>query len=297
VIGNLKDKLAKTRETFKEKFDEFLTSDKDREEILDDLLESLILADVSIRSSEKIISSLREKSRKTDAFPRIKELLEQEISSILSQFSSELRLKNSQSVVMFVGVNGGGKTTSLAKLANHYKQKGQNALLVAADTFRAAAPEQLAIWGKRLNVPVIRGQYGADPASVVFDAIQSFKARELDLLLIDTAGRIHTNVNLMNELEKIKRVVSREIEGAPHECLLVLDASIGQNALNQAQEFLKFSGLTGIFLTKLDGTAKGGSVISIVDELELPIKFIGIGEGEEDILPFRAQEFTYALLS
>jgi fused signal recognition particle receptor len=297
VIGNLKDKLAKTRERFKDKFDEFLTSDKGKEEILDDLMESLILADVSIRSAEKIISSLREKAKKTDPFPKIKELLEQEIFSILSQFSSELRLENSQSVVMFVGVNGGGKTTSLAKLANHYNKRGQNSLLVAADTFRAAAPEQLAIWGKRLNVPVVRGQYGADPASVVFDAIQSFKARGLKLLLIDTAGRIHTNVNLMNELEKIKRVVSREIEGAPHECLLVLDASIGQNALNQAQEFLKFSGLTGIFLTKLDGTAKGGSVISIVDELALPIKFIGIGEGEEDILPFQAQEFTMALLS
>jgi len=297
VIGNLKDKLAKTRETFKEKFDEFITSDRDREEILDDLMESLILADVSIRTAEKIIGALREKTKKTDTFPRIKELLELEIIAILSQFSSELRLNNSQSVVMFVGVNGGGKTTSLAKLANHYGQRGQNALLVAADTFRAAAPEQLAIWGKRLNVPVIRGQYGADPASVVFDAIQSFKARGLELLLIDTAGRIHTNVSLMNELEKIKRVISREIEGAPHECLLVLDASIGQNALNQAQEFLKFSGLTGIFLTKLDGTARGGSVISIVDELELPIKFIGIGEGEEDILPFRAQEFTNAMLS
>lgn len=297
MIGNLKDKLAKTRETFKEKFDEFLKSDKDREDILEDLMEILILADVSLQSSEKIIASLREKTKKTDPFAKIKELLEQEIIAILSQFPSELLLENSQSVVMFVGVNGGGKTTSLAKLAYHYTRKGKKALLVAADTFRAAAPEQLAIWGKRLNIPVIRGQYGADPASVVYDAIQSFKARELSLLLIDTAGRIHTNVNLMNELEKIKRIVSREIEGAPHESLLVLDASIGQNALNQAREFLKFSGLTGIFLTKLDGTAKGGSVISIVDELELPIKFIGIGEGEEDMLLFRAKEFANALLS
>lgn len=297
MLGNLKDKLAKTRETFKEKFDEFLRSDKDKEEILEDLMESLILADVSIQSSEKIIASIHEKSKKTDSFQKIKELLEQEIIAILSQFPSEPRLNNPQSVVIFVGVNGGGKTTSLAKLANHYTKREQNALLVAADTFRAAAPEQLAIWGKRLNIPVIRGQYGADPASVVFDAIQSFKARRLQLLLIDTAGRIHTNVNLMNELEKIKRVVSREIEGAPHESLLVLDASIGQNALTQAREFLKFSGLTGIFLTKLDGTARGGSVISIVDELELPIKFIGIGEGEEDILPFSAEEFTNALLS
>jgi fused signal recognition particle receptor len=297
VLGNLKDKLTKTRETFKEKFDEFLCSDKNKEEILEDLMESLILADVSLQSSEKIIGSLHEKIKKTDPFSKIKELLEQEIIAILSQFPSELQLNNPQSVVMFVGVNGGGKTTSLAKLANHYTRVGQNVLLVAADTFRAAAPEQLTIWGKRLNIPVIRGQYGADPASVVFDAIQSFKARGLQLLLIDTAGRIHTNVNLMNELEKIKRVVSREIEGAPHESLLVLDASIGQNALNQAREFLKFSGLTGIFLTKLDGTARGGSVISIVDELELPIKFIGIGEGEEDILPFSAEEFTNALLS
>ncbi len=297
MLGNLKDKLAKTRETFKEKFDEFLRSDKNKEEILEDLMESLILADVSLQSSEKIIDSLHEKTKKTDPFSKIKELLEQEIIAILSQFPSELQLNNPQSVVMFVGVNGGGKTTSLAKLANHYTRVGQNSLLVAADTFRAAAPEQLAIWGKRLNIPVIRGQYGADPASVVFDAIQSFKARGLQLLLIDTAGRIHTNVNLMNELEKIKKVVSREIEGAPHESLLVLDASIGQNALNQAREFLKFSGLTGIFLTKLDGTARGGSVISIVDELELPIKFIGIGEGEEDILPFSAEEFTSALLS
>jgi len=296
VLGNLKDKLSKTRETFKEKFEEFLKSDRDREEILEDLLEVLILADVSIRSSEKIIRSLREKTKKTDSFPRIKEFLAEEITAILSRYPSELRLV-SRSVVLFVGVNGGGKTTSLAKLANLYSKKGQNALLVAADTFRAAAPEQLAIWGKRLNMPVVRGQYGADPASVVFDAVQSFKARDLELLLIDTAGRIHTNVNLMNELEKIKRVVSREIEGAPHESLLVLDASVGQNALNQAREFLKFSGLTGIFLTKLDGTARGGSVISIADELELPIKFIGIGEGADDILPFRAQEFTQALLS
>jgi fused signal recognition particle receptor len=297
VLTNLKDKLAKTRETFKEKFDDFLRSDKGREEILEDLLESMILADVSIQSSEKIIASLREKSKKTDSFPKIRALLESEIIAILSQFPFTPRLNHSPSVIMFVGVNGGGKTTSLAKLAHLYSKKGQNALLVAADTFRAAAPEQLSIWGKRLNIPVIRGQYGADPASVVFDAIQSFKARGLQLLLIDTAGRIHTNVNLMNELEKIKRIISREIEGAPHESLLVLDASIGQNALIQAQEFLKFSGLTGIFITKLDGTAKGGSVISIVDELKLPIKFIGIGEEEEDILPFSPQEFANALLS
>ena len=198
---------------------------------------------------------------------------------------------------MMVGVNGGGKTTSIAKLAIRYKKEGKSVLMVAADTFRAAAQEQLELWGKKLNIPVIKGQYGADPASVVYDAIQSFKARQSQLLLVDTAGRIHTNTNLMNELEKIKRVISKEIEGAPHETLLVLDASIGQNALTQAKEFLKFSSLTGIFLSKLDGTAKGGSVISIVDELKLPIKFIGIGEEEKDILHFSPQEFARALLS
>ena len=196
-----------------------------------------------------------------------------------------------------VGVNGGGKTTSLAKLAHRYKKEGKQIMLVAADTFRAAAQEQLAIWGKRLNVPVIKGQYRADPASVVYDALQSFKIQGFDLLIIDTAGRIHTNVNLMIELEKINRIISREIDGAPHEVLLVLDASIGQNAVIQAKEFLKFSGLTGIYLTKLDGTAKGGSVISIIDELMLPIKFIGVGEGAKDMMDFSPDEFAKALLS
>ena len=170
-------------------------------------------------------------------------------------------------------------------------------MMVAADTFRAAAPEQLSIWGKNLNIPVMKGPYGADPASVTYDAVQSFLAKDFQLLLVDTAGRIHTNTNLMNEVEKIKRIISREIEGAPQEILLVLDASIGQNALHQAREFLKFSGLTGVFLSKLDGTAKGGSVISIVDELKLPVKFIGIGEGEKDMARFSPEDFTSALLS
>ena len=198
---------------------------------------------------------------------------------------------------MMVGVNGGGKTTSLAKLALYYQTRGKKVLMVAADTFRAAAQEQLAVWGKRLDVPVIRGNYGADPAAVVFDALQSFKVRGHDLLLVDTAGRIHTNANLMSELEKVKRIISREIVGAPQEILLVLDSSIGQNALAQAREFLKFAGITGLFLTKLDGTAKGGSVISIVEELELPVKCIGIGEDAQDLLPFSPEEFVDALLS
>jgi fused signal recognition particle receptor len=297
VLKDLKKKLSRTRETFKERFDEFLSSEKNREEILEELTESMILADVGISSIEKITESIRRQTKKTASFPEIKTVLEEEITKMLSQYPPTFNMNHDQTVIMMVGVNGGGKTTSLAKLAHRYKKEGKQIMLVAADTFRAAAQEQLAIWGKRLNIPVIKGQYRADPASVVYDALQSFKIQGFDVLIIDTAGRIHTNINLMNELEKINRIISREIDGAPHEVLLVLDASIGQNAVIQAKEFLKFSGLTGIYLTKLDGTAKGGSVISVIDELMLPIKFIGVGEGAKDMMDFSPDEFAKALLS
>lgn len=297
MLGSLRNKLAKTRNVFKDKFDDLLKSQKEREDILAELEESLILADVGVGTTDKIITAIREKSRKSDTFTTISEILKDEIERTLSQFPAEMNLGHSRSVVMLVGINGGGKTTSLAKLAYYYKNQGKNCLLVAGDTFRAAAQEQLSIWGKRLNIPVIKGQYKADPASVVFDSIQSFKAHDYQMLLIDTAGRVHTNINLMNELEKIKRIISRELDGAPQEVLLVLDASIGQNALIHAREFLKFSGLSGVFLTKLDGTAKGGSVLSIIDELELPIKFIGVGEGEKDILFFSPKDYVSALLT
>jgi len=297
MLTKLKEKLARTRKTFKDRFDELLQSNKKLEEILDDLTETMILADVGPSSTEKIINNIKQKCKKTDTFQKVKKVLEDEIIQMLSRHSPEMKLSSNLSVVLMVGVNGGGKTTSIAKLACLYKQKGKNILLVAADTFRAAAQEQLVLWGKKLEVPVVKGQYGADPASVVYDAIQSSRSRQSNLLLIDSAGRIHTNTNLMQELEKIKRVIEREIEGAPQEILLVLDASTGQNALIQAREFLKFSGITGVFLTKLDGTAKGGSVISIVDELNLPVKFMGIGEGEKDMLHFSPEEFARALLS
>jgi fused signal recognition particle receptor len=297
MFGSLGEKLTETRKTFKGRFEELIRSSKSLEETLDELAESMILTDVGLPSTEKIINAIRERSKKNDSFQTTKKILEDEIVKMLSQFPSGFSVDLSQSVIMMVGVNGGGKTTSLAKLAYQFKQKGKSILMVAADTFRAAAQEQLVLWGKKLNIPVIKGQYGADPASVIYDAIQSFKAHSYQFLLVDTAGRIHTNTNLMNELEKIKRVISKQIEGAPHEILLVLDASIGQNALIQAKEFLKFSGLTGIFLTKLDGTARGGCIISIVDELKLPVKFIGIGEEEKDMLSFSPQEFVKALLS
>ena len=296
MIKKLKDRLKKTRDSLKDKFDEVISSGKNIDEILNELTEVLILSDVGITVSERIVDSIRNSTKKTISAEEMKDGLISEITSILSLNSGESDSLPQGPVIMFVGVNGGGKTTSLAKLAHRLKGGGKDLILVAADTFRAAAQEQLSIWGKRLNLPVIKGQYGADPASVVYDAIQSFKARQADYMLIDTAGRIHTNKNLMNELEKIRRVISREIEGAPAEILLVLDASIGQNALIQAREFLKFSGLTGIVLTKLDGTAKGGSVISIVDEMKLPIKYIGVGEGEDDFFPFSPEEFVEALL-
>ncbi len=296
MIGTLKEKLSRTRNSFCEKLEELVLSKKNQDEILYGLMETLILADAGLSTSERIVEGLRQKIKPTSSPKEVKEFLQQELIDFLSRFQNE-ETSPAKELIMMVGINGGGKTTSLAKLANLHQATGKKIIMVAADTFRAAAQEQLSIWGKRLNIPVIKGQYGADPASVVYDAAQSFKSRNYDFLLIDTAGRIHTNINLMNELEKINRVISRELKEIPREVLLVLDASIGQNALVQAREFQKFSGLTGIFLSKLDGTAKGGSVFSIVDELELPVKYIGIGEGLNDLLPFSPEEFIQALLS
>jgi fused signal recognition particle receptor len=296
VLGNLREKLSRTRQAFK-KFEELFQSGKRREEVLNDLAEAMILADVGVSTTEKIIDAIRERTNKDDSPSALKEALKAELSVLLSKKPGMFESGPGPSIVMVVGTNGGGKTTSLAKLARKAQGEGKKVMMAAADTFRAAAQEQLGLWGKRLNVPVIRSPYGADPASVVFDAVRSFKAQGCDLLLVDTAGRVHTNANLMNELEKIKRIIAREVPGAPHEILLVLDAVIGQNALVQAREFLRFSGITGIFLTKLDGTAKGGAVIGISDELELPIKYIGVGEGEEDLVEFEAGNFVDALLS
>lgn len=296
MLGNLKEKLAKTRQAFK-KLEGLFQSGKRRDEILEDLAEALILADVGVPATEKIIESIRRSNGKDAGAEGLKAALKDELVSLLSRQSPSFAAGPGPAVVMMVGVNGGGKTTSTAKLARKARQDGKKVILAAADTFRAAAREQLVIWGERLAIPVITGPDGADPASVAFDAARSFKARNFDLLLVDTAGRIHTNANLMNELEKIKRIIAREIPGAPQEILLVLDASIGQNAVIQAREFLKFSGITGIFLSKLDGTARGGTVIGIVDELSLPIKFIGVGESDEDIMEFDAGNFVDALLS
>ena len=296
MLGNLKDKIQKTRQVFR-KLEDLFQSGKRRDEVLEDLTEGMILADVGVSTTEKIIDAVRERTRKDDSPDSMKNALRDEITSLLSRLPATFMEGPGPAVVMMVGANGGGKTTSLAKLAARSKRKGRKVMMAAADTFRAAAQEQLSLWGNRLAIPVVRGQYGADPAAVAFDAVRSFKAQALDILYVDTAGRIHTNVNLMNELEKIKRVIGREVPGAPQEILLVLDASTGQNALNQAKEFFRISGITGIFLTKLDGTARGGAVIGIVDGMGLPIKFVGVGEAEEDLVEFNPSEFVDALLS
>lgn len=294
MFDRLKQTLSKTRELFG-RLEQLFQSNRSQDEILDELLELLILADVGLPTSEKIIRDIKEKARKTGS-KDLKSLLKQELISILSQ-KSPSPSDTWPAIWMLVGVNGGGKTTSAAKLAYRYQNEGKKVMLAAADTFRAAAQQQLQLWGHKLGLPVIQGHPGADPASVVFDAVQSFKARNYDLLLIDTAGRLHTYANLMAELEKMKKVISREFPGAPQEILLVLDSTIGQNALVQAREFNRFSGITGVFLTKLDGTAKGGSVLAVVDDLKLPVKFIGTGESEKDLLEFSPESFVEALLS
>ncbi len=294
MLEKLKETLARTRKFFAP-IEQLLTRNLSQEEILNELFELLILADIGPATSQKIIDGLKQKSRKSGQAD-LRSLLKQELIDILSSEPATVN-EAFPAVWLLVGVNGGGKTTSAAKLASKYQSQGKKVMLAAADTFRAAAQEQLVLWGKRLNLPVIQGQTGADPASVVYDAVQSFKARNYDLLIIDTAGRLHTYANLMAELEKIKKVISREIPGAPQEILLVLDSTIGQNAIVQAREFNRFSGLTGVFLTKLDGTARGGSVLAVVEELKLPIKFVGLGETEKDIMEFEPEAFVEALLS
>jgi fused signal recognition particle receptor len=296
MFGSLREKLARTRGAFR-KVEDLFRSGKRRDEILDGLGEALIQADVGVTAAERIVGALKAKTSKVEDEAGLERALKDELVTLLSPSDGNPAAAEGATIILMVGVNGGGKTTSAAKLAARYKREGRRVVLAAADTFRAAAQEQLALWAKKLGIPVVRGSYGADPAAVVFDAAQSFKAQEGDLLVVDTAGRIHTNTNLMAELEKVRRVVVREFPGARIESLLVLDATVGQNAVIQAREFLKFSGLTGIFLTKIDGTAKGGAAIAIAAELGLPIRYIGLGEGEDDLADFSPREFVEALLS
>jgi fused signal recognition particle receptor len=245
-----------------------------------------------VGATERIVSAVRLQTRYGQS---LRELVKEEIRSIFKLVETPALQGATPRVWLVVGVNGTGKTTTVGKLANLLKSQGSRPLICAADTYRAAAVEQLEIWAERAGVDLVRAREGADPAAVVFDAIQSAKAKGRDVVLIDTAGRLHTRVNLMNELDKIRRVTSRAVDGAPHEVLLVLDATVGQNGLTQAREFMNVAGVNGIVLTKLDGTAKGGVAVAIAHDLRLPIRYVGIGESLEDLIPFSPDEYVDAL--
>src|SRR5687767_5535279 len=299
VFDRIRTSLSKTRQQFRERFDE-ITGAADTPEqrsrpidvdTLDALEEVLIGADVGVAATGAIVSAV--KANRTAA--PLRDKVKQEIARILAGTGGPPAITSRPHVILVVGVNGTGKTTTVGKLARYFDNQGQSPIICAADTFRAAAVEQLEIWATRAGVDFIRAKPGSDPASVVFDATAAAKARGRAVLLVDTAGRLHTRVNLMAELDKIRRVAAREVEGAPHEVLLVLDATVGQNGLSQAREFTNVAGVTGIVLTKLDGTAKGGIAVAIAHDLKLPIRYVGVGEAVDDLLPFSPREYVDAI--
>ena len=300
-FDKLKQGLEKTRKSFTEKIEQVIIGYASiEEELLDDLEEALISADVGVKTSMALMEDVRSgiKKKEINSPADLRPFLERRISELLTAGSDESRMAESgPTVLLVIGVNGVGKTTTIGKLGNYYKQQGKSVILAAADTFRAAAIDQLEIWGQRIDAQVIKHEEGSDPASVAFDAVNAAKARNADVLIIDTAGRLHTKSNLMEELKKINRVIQREIPAAPHETLLVLDATTGQNAINQADLFSKAAPISGVVLTKLDGTAKGGVVVGIKAELKMPVKWIGVGEGVDDLRPFNAEDFAQALFS
>lgn len=295
--------LEKTRKTFSERLNELFANFRSvDEDFFEELEETLIGADVGFDTAIKITEELRKEVKLKNA-KKPAAIQNTIIEKMVNLYEAEgidennaLNIqKNGLTVMLFVGVNGVGKTTSIGKLAYEYKQAGKKVLLAAADTFRAGAIDQLVVWGERAGVEVVRGNAGGDPAAVVFDAVDRAKAENADILLVDTAGRLQNKVNLMKELEKIKRVIQRELPDAPHEVLLVVDATTGQNAMNQAKQFKETTDVTGLVLTKLDGTAKGGIVLAIRNELHLPVKLVGLGEGIDDLEPFDANDFAVGL--
>ncbi len=295
-FDRLKEGLSKTKKNFTEKVESLLKSFKQvDDELFEELEEVLVLSDVGVKTSQKIIENLKErvKKEKISATEAVKELLKEEMLSIIN-LENKLSEKYPL-IILMVGVNGVGKTTSIGKIANLLKSNGKKVLIAAADTFRAAAAEQLEIWAKRVGCDIIKHVEGSDPAAVVFDGIQAMRARKADVLIVDTAGRLHTKKNLIEELKKIDRVINQQMPEASKETLLVIDATTGQNALNQAKEFSQAVNISGIVLTKLDGTAKGGIIISICDELKIPVKFVGVGEKIDDLQYFNAKEFVDAL--
>jgi fused signal recognition particle receptor len=295
----LKKGLSKTHESLVGRIDTLLLGKKKVDaETLEELEEILITADIGLSTTVELVRSLEQRLKRNELQDgeALKSALKEEMLTRLQATATTLDTGSfSPFVIMVIGVNGVGKTTTIGKLASKYSAEGKKVLLVAADTFRAAAVEQLEIWGQRVGIDVIRHKHGADPAAVVFDGCKAAVARRADILIVDTAGRLHTKVNLMEELKKIRRVIGREIPGGPHETLLVLDASTGQNALSQAKVFKEAADVTGIALTKLDGTAKGGIIVAICGEFKIPVRYIGIGEGVEDLREFDPEQFVQAL--
>lgn len=299
LFSRLKDGLKKTRGNFTTKINQLVQYYKEiDDDFFDELEETLILADIGVNTSIELVEKIRDrvKDEKIGDAVVIKDWLKEEITKILTKNNKPLELP-SPSVMLVIGVNGVGKTTTIGKMALKYKNEGKDVLLAAGDTFRAAATEQLMIWGERAGVRVIHHKEGADPSAVIFDAITAAKAHNSDLLMCDTAGRLHNKKNLMNELSKINRIIEREYGNAKKEVLLVLDATTGQNAVSQAKLFQDTAGVTGLILTKLDGTAKGGVIVSICSELNIPVLYIGVGEGIDDLQEFSAGDFADALFS
>jgi fused signal recognition particle receptor len=299
-LGRIREGLARTKQQIVGRFEEIAARaegalrrgtpiDVETTEALEELL---ISADVGVGATDRILEVVRSRAQPGES---LRDVVKRELLDVFAETSGTPPNGHSPHVVLVVGVNGTGKTTTVGKLANLARTSGEKPLICAADTFRAAAVEQLEIWAKRAGVDIVRAAEGADPAAVVYDAISSGKTKQRSPILVDTAGRLHTRVNLMNELEKIRRVAAREVDGAPHEVLIVLDATVGQNGLTQAREFMAAAGVTGVVLTKLDGTAKGGVAVAIAHDLKLPIRYVGVGEGIDDLVPFSAAEYVDAL--
>lgn len=299
-FDRLKAGLTKTREKLADKIDEILHgSKKIDDELLDELEETLIMSDVGTKTTEKLMEGLRKGIRRAEinSTDDVKKFLSNQIREILIEEQGEIFDVAPPKVILMIGVNGAGKTTTIGKLSAYYKEQGKKVMVAAADTFRAGAIEQLEVWAQRTGAEIIKHSEGSNPSSVALDAARSAVAKNMDVLIVDTAGRLQNKFNLMEELKKINRIIGKGIPGAPHEVLLVLDATTGQNALRQAELFSQSANITGIVLTKLDGTAKGGMIIGIKEELNIPVKWVGVGEKTDDLRPFNAKEFADALFN
>ena len=297
-FSKIAEGLKKTKNSLSSALDGMLSVfTKIDDELFEELEEILIMSDISVSTAERICTELRAKVKaaRTENPENIKGMLREIITGMLAD-GQNIKTDTKPSIIVMIGVNGAGKTTTIGKMALRYKKEGKSVILGAADTFRAAAIEQLEVWSERAGVPMIKQKEGSDPAAVVFDTISAAKARGCDLIICDTAGRLHNKKGLMDELNKISRIIDRELLDADRETLLVIDATTGQNAMNQAKEFAAAAGITGIVLTKLDGTAKGGMVLSIKEELGIPVKMVGVGEGIDDLIPFSAEEFADGII-